>query len=278
MKTVVRVRWLMPLESDADVLVMGDFAEQSWPVRLITNTLANVEEPIGEYQRPTGVGLDQRFWRWAVPSGTFNVSATAATSAAGTASAAAAASSPAAASSSAAAASPTAAASLSSSSAAAAGSSSNPIVLAEPELFGTTTTLRGDMAYPSNNRMQWLSDQHLANGHVADERPEGKAPVRYNYPRPSEMVPKMFSERPAQRIFREGTGALIQQFCGGMHWHNLALVGPEKICYYWEPYGKALSRRSPEFAAFSAAAPDDWALVSITVELQVGSSIDSVVM
>ena len=66
MKTVVRVRWLMPLESDADVLVMGDFAEQSWPVRLITNTLANVEEPIGEYQRPTGVGLDQRFWRWAV--------------------------------------------------------------------------------------------------------------------------------------------------------------------------------------------------------------------
>ena len=160
--------------------------------------------------------------------------------------------------------------------AAAAGSSSNPIVLEEPELFGTATTLRGNMAYPSNNDMQWLSDQHLANGHVADVRPEGKAPVRYNYPRPSGMVPKMFSERPAQRIFSEGTGALIQQFCDGMHWHNLALVGPEKICYYWEPYGKALPRDSPEFAAFSAAAPSDWELLSIPVELQVGSSIDSV--
>ena len=257
MKTVVRVRWLLPLDSDADVLVLGDFAEESWPVRLITNTLANVEEPMGEsaFARPAGVGQDQRYWRWAVPSGTATATAAATSSAAVSSSPATAVSSPATA-----AASPT--------SADAAGSSSASIDLREPELFGTTNTLRGDTAYPSNNRMQWLSDQHLANGHVADERPEGEVPVRYNYPRSSVLIPKMFSQRPAQRVLHECSSALIQQYCDRMHWHNLGLVGPEKRCYHWEPYGKALPRRSPEFSAFRAAAPAGWELVSITAELQ----------
>ena len=32
-------------------------------------------------------------------------------------------------------------------------------------------------------------------------------------------------------------GVLIQQFCDGMHWHNLALIGPEARAYYWDPFG-----------------------------------------
>ena len=62
---------------------------------------------------------------------------------------------------------------------------------------------------------------------------------------------------------------LIQQFCDGIHWHNLALVGPEKRLYYWEPKdGIAMSGRDPIRTAFTAAAADDWTFQSIRVKLQ----------
>ena len=53
----------------------------------------------------------------------------------------------------------------------------------------------------------------------------------------------------------ESSSALIQQFCDGVHWHNLALMGPECTAYYWEPKGTPLNRRSPIHSAFCFAVP-----------------------
>ena len=59
--------------------------------------------------------------------------------------------------------------------------------LPEPKLFGQARRKRTqDCAYPSGSRCEWLSDVILANAHVADERPEGRTPVRYKlHPRTS---------------------------------------------------------------------------------------------
>ena len=61
---------------------------------------------------------------------------------------------------------------------------------------------------------------------------------------------------------------LIQQFCDGIHWHNLVLLGPEQLAYYWEPLGRPLRRHDPIRTAFERAAQPSWALESIRVELQ----------
>ena len=68
--------------------------------------------------------------------------------------------------------------------------------------------------------------------------------MRYNYPRPAHLVPSMFTERPALRTMTERESVLIQQFCDGIHWHNIVLIGPEQKAYYWEPTGKPLAGRS----------------------------------
>ena len=82
---------------------------------------------------------------------------------------------------------------------------------------------------------------------------------------------------PGSRIGREGAGdtnrrdswldrVLIQQFCGGCHWHNLCLIGPECRAYYWEPIAKnTLSSRHPIRTAFNNAAPDGWQLECIAL-------------
>ena len=124
------------------------------------------------------------------------------------------------------------------------------------------------MAYPSYTPTEWLTDIHLANGHAADERPEGRVRVRYNYPRPLDMVPHVFKQRPVLRVLLEKEDALIQQFCDGGHWHNIGFIGLEQRAYYWEPNGSSLARRSAIRAAFQAAAPDGWVLESINVQLQ----------
>ena len=127
--------------------------------------------------------------------------------------------------------------------------------LQEPALFGRASQLLGDLAYPSANPVQWLSDTHLANGHAADARPVGGVRVRYNYPRAQVQVPSIFAQRPARRVIERKDSVLIQQFCDGVHWHNLALMGPECTAYYWEPKGTPLNRRSPIHSAFCFAVP-----------------------
>ena len=94
---------------------------------------------------------------------------------------------------------------------------------------------------------------------MAEDRPEGAVDVRYNYPRPLSLVPNIFAERPALRVLQEAQAALIQQYCDGVHWHNLALVGPERRCYYWDPTGKALTSRSAVrlLCSSSSSACDD---------------------
>ena len=126
----------------------------------------------------------------------------------------------------------------------------------------------GSCAYPSANPQEWLTDVHLANAHANDQQLIGVTPVRYNYPRPLWLMAKIFEERSALRVLQEQEQVLVQQFCDGCHWHNLVLIGPERIAYYWEPLGTALSARSPVRTAFFKAAPAGWTLQSIRFKLQ----------
>ena len=142
------------------------------------------------------------------------------------------------------------------------------VELKEPTRFGPARRLLADLAYPSNEATQWLSDVILANGHEADVRPTGSVPVRYNYPRPQSQVPSIFEQTAARRIFRHEDTCLVQQFCDGVHWHNLALVGPERVMYYWEPTGSKLGGRDAISTAFECAAPGGWDIVSIPLRLQ----------
>lgn len=151
-------------------------------------------------------------------------------------------------------------------------SSSEPpalIDLAEPVLFGKARCIRGTAAYPSSNPVEWLSDSHLANAHAVDERPIGTVRVTYNYPRDEASVPSIFGHRPVTHLFQQRDRVLIQQFCGGCHWHNLCLIGPECRAYYWEPMAKnTLSSRHPIRTAFNNAAPDGWQLECIALQAQ----------
>jgi hypothetical protein len=142
--------------------------------------------------------------------------------------------------------------------------------LTEPTLFGPIRKQRaGNCAYPSDSPFEYLSDVILANAHAADERPEGTVPVRYNYPRPGSLVPNIFSQRPARRVIHEQQSVLIQQYCEGLHWHNLVLFGPEKCAYYWEPlHGATLAGRDPIRTAFERAVSDGWTLCCIPLVLQ----------
>ena len=58
----------------------------------------------------------------------------------------------------------------------------------------------------------------------------------YNYPRPKDKVPNIFTEQSGKHALEQVDRALIQQFCDGCHWHNLVLIaiGPEKRAYYWD--------------------------------------------
>jgi hypothetical protein len=82
------------------------------------------------------------------------------------------------------------------------------------------------------------------------------------------MMEKMFNELPAQRVLHERDTVLVQQFCDGLHWHNVVLIGPELNGYYWEPLGSALGTRSLVRKAFDSAAPAGWTLESIPFQLQ----------
>jgi hypothetical protein len=270
---IVRVRWLHEIEEEDDVFIIDPKRkEDSVDIKLIFDTCADVTELTdrSDAATPAGVPAGQRWWQRAVEQADEAAAADdAAGAAAGAASSSTSRLSARAARMAAATAAATAVEDADDEDLDSELAPPDPPLL-EPALFGRARRVVGaaDCAYPSNNPYQWLSDLHLANGHLADDRPEGSIPVRYNYPRASSMVPSIFQQRPALRVLQECKSILIQPFCDGLHWHNLALHGPERTAYYWEPMGSSLNRRGAIYAAFEAAALSGWKLESITLELQ----------
>lgn len=66
---------------------------------------------------------------------------------------------------------------------------------------------------------------------------------------------------------------VLQQFCDGVHWHNLALIGPQKLAVHWEPMGSDIHARASPVAAVrrafeSAPKADGWRLVSMRMDVQ----------
>ena len=61
---------------------------------------------------------------------------------------------------------------------------------------------------------------------------------------------------------------IYHRFCDGFHWHVIALIGPDKTAYYWEPFGRPLSLRDDIATAFTKYAPSDWHLESIRLHFQ----------
>ena len=100
------------------------YEQDSYPIRLISDTLADVEEPGSDVERPAGVGVGERWWRRTDSNGRTASRADPAS----TIGAAASTSSDAAASAS-----------------AAATSSDAPANLKEPSLFGPARRLLGDL-------------------------------------------------------------------------------------------------------------------------------------
>ena len=95
--------------------------------------------------------------------------------------------------------------------------------------------------------------------------------------RPDEAQ-RVFSLRSAQRVLNACDSVLLQQFSDGatatglktgLQWHNLVLIGLEKLAIYWEPFGSALPSRGSIANAFeSARKADGWRLVSVRLEVQ----------
>ena len=64
---------------------------------------------------------------------------------------------------------------------------------------------------------------------------------------------------------------MFQPFALDLHWHNLALCGPDKIAYYWEPFGKSLDCQrtlGPPAAALAKCLPTGWRVESLLIKLQ----------
>ena len=227
LKRTVHIRWLKnvgPIEHG--VLVINEaYAAETWEIRHISDTLADVDEP-PEADRPAEIAAGTRWWRRRGCGGASSSAAfTSATSA---------------------------------SAASASGSASNAIDLQEPMLFGPARRMRGDLAYPSQDGRQWLSDVIIANAHAADERPVGDVSVLYKYPRAEVQMPMIFEQRGEQCVLHNQQACLIQQYCSGVHWHNIVLIGPERRAYYWEPNGSSMTSRHAIRVAFDAAAPAGW--------------------
>lgn len=81
-------------------------------------------------------------------------------------------------------------------------------------------------------------------------------------------MPVIFEQRAEQCVLHKQQACLIQQYCCGVHWHNIVLIGPERRAYYWEPNGSSMASRHEIRVAFDAAAPAGWTLVSIQLKLQ----------
>jgi len=82
-------------------------------------------------------------------------------------------------------------------------------------------------------------------------------------------VAKVFLESlKAKAIMRSGMtrDAIAIQFCEDRHWRFLALVGAERVLYYWDPFGDAMEESHALRAVEAANA--GWRVVSIPHRLQ----------
>ena len=147
----------------------------------------------------------------------------------------------------------------------------------EPELQGPPHLRVGEAGYISSYHRQWFSDSNLANAHYVDERPDGESgagsPLRYNYPRDVASACSIFRQRGGQRVLQLCDCVMVQQVCDGAHWHNVALIGPQRLAVHWEPFGTSIFSRTHPLArvrdAFDAAPKaTGWQLVSVKLNLQ----------
>ena len=146
----------------------------------------------------------------------------------------------------------------------------------EPKLFGPARSKRSSAGYPPSNSRHWFNDAELANAHAVDDCPEAPDGIefRYNYPRPSYLVPDVFSESAGKRALTKGDRVVVQQFQSEMHWHSLVLFGPMRRAFLWQPAGPGLaleaSQRVAIERAFDAAPKlDGWTLETIDLVLQI---------
>ena len=154
------------------------------------------------------------------------------------------------------------------------GDAGGEVELPEPKLHGPTAQrLSSAGLIPSHDKV-WFNDAVLANCNAADGRPEGGVPLRYNFPKGFvNAAHGTFTQRGGQRTLNKCDCVLLQQFCDGVHWHNLALIGPQKLAVHWEPMGSDIHARASPVAAVrrafeSAPKADGWRLVSVRMDVQ----------
>lgn len=134
----------------------------------------------------------------------------------------------------------------------------------EPELTGDAQSLHSGSDLISPNDEEWLNDAQIATaGHLESDPMRAARMVKTNYPRPSEKVPQLFGEPTAQKALASKSLTIVQQYCDGMHWHNLAIIGPTAQIVMWEPFGSRLGDRdaimiAAKKAAAKASSSDKW--------------------
>ena len=140
----------------------------------------------------------------------------------------------------------------------------------EPVLHGAARQRRSSAPLPSDDDREWFNDAILAVADAVDTRPPSDAILRYMYPYAGwHGAIKCLRTRSAQRTLHACDCVLVVQFCIDRHWHSISLIGPEKLAYYWEPFGTALERRGELRMAWeSLPKADGWELHSIGLELQ----------
>ena len=81
-------------------------------------------------------------------------------------------------------------------------------------------------------------------------------------------MPRILAIKQVKKALR-GEAVVIVQYCNGLHWFNLAIIGPERNVYHWDPFGKKLEGRHPIRSAFeSATAAQGWQFTSLPIKLQ----------
>ena len=133
-----------------------------------------------------------------------------------------------------------------------------------PVLTGDAQSLHSGSDLISPNPREWFNDAQLATAaHLEADPMRAARMVKTNYPRPSRMVPQLFGEPTAQKALASKSLTIVQQYCDGMHWHNLAIIGPTAQIVMWEPFGSRLGDRdaimiAAKKAAAKASSSDKW--------------------
>ena len=138
----------------------------------------------------------------------------------------------------------------------------------------------------SSNPSEYLNDCHVGAADALMEQPSSRT-VRFMYPRgrrPERTVGSSLGcfetqavqralEGEADRELKVPINALVQSFVSHTHWHKLIVSFEERVVYYSEPYGGALSswdfgKHIEHAFAGTLGTLDGWRLKSIEVKLQ----------